>query len=236
MKDTSDYSLSFTVESGEIIWLQGGIKKSSDFINEGLKLQLTKKKIFKINSLIYNVESQTRETNVSLDCSYNDVRQISATIIKNMINKEGYSSQWLNLNNEIKTAVKNNILSTLDSNDIDILKAAAFTVAGICKIEIPQNQWLNIIGFFSNCIQSKNLYVQLKSLMCLEYIFEDINRSDFSEEMVLYLFKTFCSLLNKDQINESLCIYALKAILKFQPFIKEVVKVKMLIILTNQIN
>ena len=86
MKDTSDYSLSFTVESGEIIWLQGGIKKSSDFINEGLKLQLTKKKIFKINSLIYNVESQTRETNVSLDCSYNDELNILSIIINDNIN------------------------------------------------------------------------------------------------------------------------------------------------------
>ena len=45
---------------------------------------------------------------------------MSATIIKNMLNKEGYSSQWFKLNEEIKTIVKNNILSTLASNDIDI--------------------------------------------------------------------------------------------------------------------
>ena len=68
------------------------------------------------------------------------VRQMSATIIKNMLNKEGYSSQWFKLNEEIKTIVKNNILSTLASNDIDIRKAAALTVAEICKIEIPAKQ------------------------------------------------------------------------------------------------
>ena len=31
MKDTSDYSLSFAVESSEIVWFQGGIKKKWRF-------------------------------------------------------------------------------------------------------------------------------------------------------------------------------------------------------------
>ena len=86
MKDTSDYSLSFTTESGEIIWFQGGIKKSVDYINEALKAQLPKKKIFKMNSLIYNVESQSRETNISFDCSYNDELNVLSIIINEKIN------------------------------------------------------------------------------------------------------------------------------------------------------
>ncbi len=47
MQDTSDFSLSFAVESGEIVWFQNGIKKSGDFINEALKAQLPKKKYLK---------------------------------------------------------------------------------------------------------------------------------------------------------------------------------------------
>ena len=43
MKDVSDFNLSFTVESNEVQWFLGGIKKSNDFINEGLKSQLPKK-------------------------------------------------------------------------------------------------------------------------------------------------------------------------------------------------
>ena len=86
MKDTSDFSLSFTVESGDITWFQGGIKKSGDFINEALKAQLPKKQIFKMNSLVYNVESQTRETNISFDCSYNDELNVLSIIINEKIN------------------------------------------------------------------------------------------------------------------------------------------------------
>ncbi len=86
MKDVVDYNLSFTVESGNIQWYLGGIKKSSDFINENLKSQFPKKKLFKINSLIYNVESQSRDVNISFDCSYNDVNNTLSTIVNENIN------------------------------------------------------------------------------------------------------------------------------------------------------
>ena len=86
MKDVVDYNLSFTVESGNIQWYLGGIKKSSDFINENLKSQFPKKKLFKINSLIYNVESQSRDVNISFDCSYNDVNNTLSIIVNENIN------------------------------------------------------------------------------------------------------------------------------------------------------
>ena len=86
MNDISDYTLSFTVQSGEVQWFLGGIKKSSDFINEGLKSTLPKKKIFKIKSLIYNIETQTNDTNISLDCSYNDRNNTLSIIVNENIN------------------------------------------------------------------------------------------------------------------------------------------------------
>ena len=86
MKDVSDFTISFTVESNEVQWFLGGIKKSNDFINEGLKSQLPKKTIFKINSLIYNVETQTKDLNLSFDCSYNDEDNTLSVIINENIN------------------------------------------------------------------------------------------------------------------------------------------------------
>ena len=86
MKDIADYTLSFTVEEGEIQWFLGGIKKSNDFINEGLKSQFPKNKIFKINSLIYNVETQVKDVNISFDCSYNDENNTLSVIINENIN------------------------------------------------------------------------------------------------------------------------------------------------------
>ena len=86
MNDVADYTLSFTVESGEVQWFLGGIQKSNDFINEGLKSQLPKKKIFKIDSLIYNVETQTKDINISFDCSYDDENNALSVIVNEKIN------------------------------------------------------------------------------------------------------------------------------------------------------
>ena len=151
-------------------------------------------------------------------------RQMSAVLIKNMLNREEYSPQWFNLNEEIKSVVKNNILSTLASNDIDIRKSAALTVAGICKLEIPAKQWLNIFDTLSSTSQNQDINIQLSSLTCLEYIFEEIKQSDLPLEISAKLLNTFYSLLNNDKIGDDLAFYSLKAILKFLPFIKEFLK------------
>ena len=86
MNDISDYTLSFTVQSGEVQWFLGGIKKSNDYINEGLKALLPQKKIFKMNSLIYNVETQTKDLNISFDCSYNKDNNTLSVILNENIN------------------------------------------------------------------------------------------------------------------------------------------------------
>ena len=154
------------------------------------------------------------------------VRQMSATLIKNMLNKPEYSSQWFKLSEEIKTIIKNNILSTLASSDIDIRKAAALTIAGICKVEIPQKQWLNIFTVLSTTSQNDDINIQLSSLTCLEYIFEEIKQSDLPLDTVANLLNTFYSILSKPDKNEELYFYSLKAILKFIPFIKEFINEK----------
>lgn len=154
------------------------------------------------------------------------VRQMSATLIKNMLNKPEYSSQWFKLSEEIKTIIKNNILSTLASSDIDIRKAAALTIAGICKVEIPQKQWLNIFIVLSTTSQNDDINIQLSSLTCLEYIFEEIKQSDLPLDTVANLLNTFYSILSNPDKNEELYFYSLKAILKFIPFIKEFINEK----------
>ena len=93
MKDISDYTLSFTVEQGEVQWYLGGIKKSNDYINEGLKTILPKQKIFKINSLIYNVESQNKEVNISFDCSYNEENNTLSIIVNEKINHNNLTKE-----------------------------------------------------------------------------------------------------------------------------------------------
>ena len=96
---------------------------------------------------------------ISFEKEKKEVRQISATIIKNMIAKEKYTEQWFQLPQETKKMIKNNILSTLASEDIDIRKAAALSLAGICKVEIPKGIWIEIFDVLANTCQNIIIYL-----------------------------------------------------------------------------
>jgi len=155
---------------------------------------------------------------ISTEQEKKEVRQISATIIKNMINNEKYIEEWFKLSDEIKKAIKDNVLSTLASSDVDIRKAAALTLAGICKIEIPKKQWLNIFDILSSTSQNTDINIQLSSLTTLEYIYEEIQQGDIPNNIVANLLNTYYSLLNQNNINPQLAINTLNSILKFLPF------------------
>ena len=157
---------------------------------------------------------------LSTETEEKKVRQVSATIIK-IINKEEYKEKWFSLPENIKKSIKDNVLSTLNSNDIDVRKAAALTVAAICKIEIPKGQWLNIFDVLINTSQNNNINVQLSSLKALEYIFEEINKGEIPNQTIANLLNTYYSLLNKDNINPELIINILSSIHKFLPFISD---------------
>ena len=60
---------------------------------EELKNKLPKKKIFKINSLLYNIESQSKELIISLDCSYNDVNNALSIIVNENINHNNLTKE-----------------------------------------------------------------------------------------------------------------------------------------------
>ena len=148
------------------------------------------------------------------------VRQVSSTIIKNFVNNVNYTQNWFKLQDEIKKVIKQNILSTLASKDVDIRKAAALSLAGICKIEIPKKQWLNIFDILISTAQNNDINIQLSSLTALEYIYEEINPGNIPNETVAALLNTYYSLLSKDNNPIQLAINTLNSVQKFLPFIK----------------
>lgn len=145
-----------------------------------------------------------------------ELRQLSAILIKNIINNPSYINQYLyGISLEIKEKIKKNILSTLASPLIDIRKAAALATSSICKIEIPLGQWLNIFEIMISTSQNDNIYIQLSSLTALEYIFEEINKKDISNNLVAKLLNNYYFLLNNDSNKEELLIATLKSVNKF---------------------
>ena len=151
-----------------------------------------------------------------------EIHQLSATLIKNMISNSDYIQKYFELPLEKKQKIKENILSTLASSIIEVRKAAALAVAGICRIEMPKKQWSNIFDILCNTSQNQNLNIQLSSLTTLEYIYEEISVKDIDLNTKAKLLNTYYFLLDKNNeynANIELTLATLKSLDKFLPFI-----------------
>ena len=149
-----------------------------------------------------------------------EIRQLSSTLLKNIISNKNYIEEYFKISPEKKQKIKNNILSTLASSNIEIRKAAALAVAGICRIELPQNQWLDIFDILISTSQNENLFIQLSSLTTLEYIYEEINAKDININIKAKSLNTYYLLLDNNS-NDELTLSSLKSLNKFLPFISE---------------
>lgn len=147
----------------------------------------------------------------------NEIRQLCATIIKNSINNN--QSLWLKLDYNFRNEIKNNILSTLISKDINIKKAAALCIAGICKVELPAGLWTDIFDVLINASQNNDIEIKVTSLITLQYIYEDISINCIKKETILNLMNNYYSLLtiknNEDKNNANLIKACLRSIDKF---------------------
>ena len=123
----------------------------------------------------------------------NEIRQLSATIIKNII--KGSENSWLSLDKDFRNEIKNNILSTLISKDINIKKAAALCIAGICKVELPKGLWIDIFDVLINASQNKDIEIKITSLITMQYIYEDVPINFIKKEIILKLIANYYSLL-----------------------------------------
>jgi hypothetical protein len=121
---------------------------------------------------------------LSNENEHKSIRQISATIIKNILNyNQSFKGQWLLLDENVQTKIKERVLSTLASNEKDVRKAAALTVVGIAKIEITNNKWIDLFDILSNTCQNNNKNIRLSSLTTIGYLGQEFlsNQLDISQ-------------------------------------------------------
>lgn len=157
------------------------------------------------------------------------VRQLSATIIKNKIRNN--SEVWFSLDQSIKDQIKNNILSTLITPDLEVKKAAALSIAGICKVELPRKIWNNIFDILIMASQNDSIDVKITSLITLGYIFEefaeDPNCIEISNDTIVKLTNMYYSILTINKENENknmpLIINCLQSIKHFVPYIEGII-------------
>lgn len=95
MSETSDFNLSFLVDIGRTKWFQGEDEEEQEagFLNEDLKDQIPKGKIFKINSLIFNLAKHQKELLSEYDCFYNEECNSLSIIFSEKINYADFTKE-----------------------------------------------------------------------------------------------------------------------------------------------
>lgn len=124
-------------------------------------------------------------------------RQLAATLIKNMLLfMPKFVGKYEMLDQNLKSDIKNQVLSTLASADLDVRKGAALCVAGIYKLEQKKNEWPELIDILVQTCANENQNFQTAAIMTLGYISQEINAVDFKVEDVDKILSALIGLLS----------------------------------------
>lgn len=108
-------------------------------------------------------------------------RRLAGLLMKNALNARDNAkrvqleSKWVQLDEDTKGVIKGNIVKTLASPDSFARRTAAQVVSKIACIELPKNQWPQLMGGLLQSMNSSDNNLKEATLTCLGYICEEID-------------------------------------------------------------
>ncbi|KAJ2236247.1 karyopherin Kap95 [Coemansia sp. RSA 485] len=109
------------------------------------------------------------------------VRSAAGIALKNSLSakdetrQEQHAQRWLQLDEAVRGQIKQGALITLSSENRQATTAAAQTIAAITAIELPQNQWPDVIGTLLQNVSSPSASLKIASLQTIGFICESID-------------------------------------------------------------
>ncbi|KAJ1646176.1 karyopherin Kap95 [Coemansia asiatica] len=94
---------------------------------------------------------------------------------KDDIRQEQHAQRWLQLDDNVRGQIKQGTLITLSSENRQVTTAAAQAIAAITAIELPQNQWLDVISTLLQNVSSPSTSLKIASLQTIGFICESID-------------------------------------------------------------
>lgn len=152
------------------------------------------------------------------------IRRLSALILKNNLfqlnSNDIQINKWSAMNIEVRSQVKNLIVSTLGTNDFEIVKIASLCVSQIAKTEFANNQGKEILEVLLQALSHDAFNFKYAALLTLQYIFQDIELDNLNSNEVEYIFGKLIE--NMKLVNdENLYLYYCKVIKEMIPFSKQ---------------
>ncbi|TCD60502.1 karyopherin beta [Steccherinum ochraceum] len=112
------------------------------------------------------------------------VRNAAGLAIKNTLTardatrQQDYATRWLNLDVNTRSKIKQDALTSLGASGGKLGTVAAQVVAAIAGVELPQNQWMEVIeillGFVNSNADAGNTPLRVATLQAIGFICEGI--------------------------------------------------------------
>uniref|UniRef100_A0A7N0VBZ6 Importin N-terminal domain-containing protein n=1 Tax=Kalanchoe fedtschenkoi TaxID=63787 RepID=A0A7N0VBZ6_KALFE len=119
-------------------------------------------------------------------------RRLAGIVLKNSLDakdsskKEHLVQQWMAIDVNVKSQVKNMLLRTLESQSPEARHTSAQVIAKVAGIEVPQKLWPELIGaLLTNMTQQdKSAGLKQATLETLGYVCEEISHQDLVQDEV----------------------------------------------------
>lgn len=155
------------------------------------------------------------------------IRSASGLALKNSLTskerykQEEYNQKWLSLEQSSKQQIKQNTILTLASQDGKAGQAAAQFIAAIAAIELPINQWPELMAtLVQNVSEGQNSNLKQASLQAIGYICETVDPNNLAAQSNAILTAVVQG-ARKEEPNSSVRLAAVSALFDSLEFVKE---------------
>ncbi|XP_058095845.1 importin subunit beta-1-like isoform X1 [Magnolia sinica] len=147
-----------------------------------------------------------------------DSRKLAGLILKNTLDaKEQHRKfelvqRWLSLDSAVKAQIKGCLLQTLSSPVLDARSTASQVIAKIAGIELPHNQWPDLITSLLSNINQLQVHVKQATLETLGYLCEEVSSDVIDQEQVNKILTAVVQCMNSSEGSTDVRLAATRAL------------------------
>ncbi|KAK9144038.1 hypothetical protein Syun_013438 [Stephania yunnanensis] len=147
-----------------------------------------------------------------------DSRRLAGLILKNSLDaKEQHRKfelvqRWLSLDSAMKAQIKTCLLQTLSSHVPDARSTASQVIAKIAGIELPHNQWPELIGTLLSNVHQLPPHVKQATLETLGYLCEEVSSEVVDQDQVNKILTAVVQGMNSSEGNNDVRLAATRAL------------------------
>lgn len=145
-----------------------------------------------------------------------NARLLAALTVKNTLrnatHRDQFAGIWEVVGPEFKVRIRSDTLSTLASADKDVRAAAGQAVAAIATLDIPKNDWPDILTVLVTNAGNTNPAYKQASIITLGYLCEELDPANLTKPQTDQILTAIAGNLSSDLVDLEIKLDAIKSL------------------------